>query len=55
MKNAVLIALLSSSLTSPALAHSGAHMHPHSIEFGIIGLAALLVIAAVAFAMKARK
>ena len=55
MKNAALTALIPTLLTSPLMAHSGPHMHTHSTELGIFGLAALLMIAAAAFVMQARK
>ena len=35
-------------LATPALAHDGAHMHPHGIEGWVVGLG-VLVIASAAF------
>jgi hypothetical protein len=37
---------------TPALAHSGAHMHPHSVEAWSVGLGALLASAALIWALR---
>lgn len=44
-----------SALATPALAHSGAHMHPHSIEGWVVGLGVVLAVVATTVAAKGRK
>lgn len=39
MKHLTLAATMA-FVASPALAHGGAHLHPHGIEFAVAGLAA---------------
>lgn len=51
----VLTALLPGLFATPLLAHSGAHMHPHSIEGWIVGLGILVLGCVAAIALKARK
>ena len=40
---------------SPALAHSGAHMHPHGVEGWVVGLAIIAVAGTIAAVARARK
>lgn len=48
MKTAGYVAILI-SLCGPALAHSGAHLHPHGVEIPwAVGLAAIAIAAATA-------
>lgn len=42
-------------LAAPAAAHSGAHMHPHSVEGWVIGLALICLGTAATLAVKLRK
>ena len=43
-------------LATPALAHDGAHLHPHGVEGWVIGLGLLALIGgAIAIAAKVRK
>ena len=51
MKYALPLALLA----SPAIAHPGAHLHPHSVEGWVVGLGLLAIVAASAIAIRARK
>jgi hypothetical protein len=51
----VFVALVPGLAASPALAHSGAHLHPHSVEGWIVGLAVLVIATAATLAVKARK
>lgn len=51
----ILVAIVPGLAAVPALAHSGAHVHPHSAEGWIVGLGLLLIGAAATLALKARK
>ncbi|MDJ0822885.1 MAG: hypothetical protein QNJ09_13880 [Paracoccaceae bacterium] len=42
-------------LASPAVAHPGAHMHPHSVEGWVVGLGLLAILSATVIALRARK
>ncbi|MDA7423840.1 hypothetical protein [Thalassococcus lentus] len=49
------LALLASFAASPAVAHPGAHMHPHSVEGWVVGLGILAMLGAGVVALRARK
>ncbi len=51
MKYALPLAMLA----TPAAAHPGAHMHPHSVEGWVAGLGLLVIASATAIAIRARK
>ncbi len=42
-------------LSTPALAHGGAHMHPHGSEGWIVGLALVVLVGVATFALKSTK
>ena len=55
MKTKIVTLMIAASAASQAQAHTGAHLHPHSVEGWVVGLGVLALVAAALIAARLRR